>query len=271
MEGVKKHQSLIESSQWAVSLGCFDVVVAVCTLSSFRVAPREGHLERAKRVVGFLVAMKHGKIRYRTDRPDLSDLPKDGYDWGDTPYGKVEEAIPDATPEPKGDTVDTMTFVDANLMHDMLSGRAMGGTMHFVNQTLIDSTARKQNVVETSTYGSELAVARTGTEQIMDLRMTLRYMGVPVERSVMFGDNQSVIASTTVPHSQLSKRHSALSHPRVREAIAAQIMTCHHVPGEINPADILSKHWGYPQVWPILKAILFWQGDTMESFPDDME
>lgn len=82
----------------------------------------------------------------------------------------------------------------------------------------------------------------------------------------MFGDNQSVLQSTTVPHSKLNKRSLALSYHRVREAIAAQILSFHHLPGEINPADILSKHWGYQQVWPILKAMLFWQGDTMESF-----
>ena len=36
--------------------------------------------------------------------------------------------------------------------------------------------------------------------------------------------------------------------------------------GDINPADILSKHWGYQQVWPMLQALLFWQGDTMELY-----
>jgi hypothetical protein len=34
------------------------------------------------------------------------------------------------------------------------------------------------------------------------------------------------------------------------------------IPGDINPADILSKHWGYAQIWPQLKALLFWKGDT---------
>jgi hypothetical protein len=36
------------------------------------------------------------------------------------------------------------------------------------------------------------------------------------------------------------------------------------VRSEANPADILSKHWGYSQVWDLLKPILFWKGDTME-------
>jgi hypothetical protein len=37
-----------------------------------------------------------------------------------------------------------------------------------------------------------------------------------------------------------------------------------HLPGAINPADMLSKHWGYQQTWMVLQALLFWKGDTME-------
>ena len=41
----------------------------------------------------------------------------------------------------------------------------------------------------------------------------------------------------------------------------------HHIPGEINPADILSKHWGYSQIWSQLQAILFWRGNTGDLLP----
>jgi hypothetical protein len=38
-----------------------------------------------------------------------------------------------------------------------------------------------------------------------------------------------------------------------------------HIPGAENPVDILSKHWGYMDVWnPLLRACLFWKGDTLE-------
>jgi hypothetical protein len=29
----------------------------------------------------------------------------------------------------------------------------------------------------------------------------------------------------------------------------------------MNPADIVSKHWAYPQIWHIPKALLFYSGD----------
>jgi hypothetical protein len=48
----------------------------------------------------------------------------------------------------------------------------------------------------------------------------------------------------------------------VREAIAAGFLKFYHIRGESNPADILSKHWGFLDVWPLLKPLLFWKGDT---------
>ena len=38
----------------------------------------------------------------------------------------------------------------------------------------------------------------------------------------------------------------------------------HHLRSELTPADILSKHCGYQQVWLHLHPILFWQGDTAD-------
>jgi hypothetical protein len=53
-----------------------------------------------------------------------------------------------------------------------------------------------------------------------------------------------------------------LSYHRVRETIAAGMVGFYFIPGEHNPADILSKHWGYSQVWTWLHALLFWNEDT---------
>ena len=44
-DGINKYQSLIGVLQWAITLGRFDIATAVMTMSSFRVAPREGHLD----------------------------------------------------------------------------------------------------------------------------------------------------------------------------------------------------------------------------------
>ena len=73
----------------------------------------------------------------------------------------------------------------------------------------------------------------------------------------------------TIPQSKLKKRHNALSYHFVREVIAAGLLNFSHIPGECNPADILSKHWGYSNVWPMLKPLLFYEGDTSNIFEED--
>ena len=81
---------------------------------------------------------------------------------------------------------------------------------------------------------------------------------------MMFGDNESVVNTASIPHGKLHKRHNALSFHKVRSAIAAGILRFTHVVSKNNAADILSKHWDSASVWDCLKPLLFWQGDTAE-------
>jgi hypothetical protein len=52
----------------------------------------------------------------------------------------------------------------------------------------------------------------------------------------------------------------------VREAIAGKFIAFHWIDGSLNPADVLSKHWGRQAVWPLLQALPFWEGDTANLF-----
>jgi hypothetical protein len=261
--GIQQYQSLIGSLQWAISLGRFDIATAVMTLSSFRALPRRGHLERAKRICGYLHRMKNSTIRFRTHEPDYSDMPNAEHDWDASVYGDVAEELPYKAPEPLGKPVVLTHYVDANLYHNVLTGRSVTGVLHLINATPIDWYSKKQATVETATYGSEFVAARTCVEQIIDLRQTLRYLGVPViQKSQMFGDNKTVVDSATKIHAKLHKRHTALSFHRVREAIAAGFIAFNHIPGKRNPADVLTKHWSYSCVWSLLQPLLFWMGDT---------
>jgi hypothetical protein len=116
------------------------------------------------------------------------------------------------------------TYKDANLYHDMATGKAVMGIIHFLNGTPVEWYTRKQATVETATYGSEFTAAKSAIQQIAGLRLTLQYLGVKIETSsYMFGDNKSVVKSATLPQSQLGKRHHALAYHFTREAIAAKM------------------------------------------------
>ena len=47
------------------------------------------------------------------------------------------------------------------------------------------------------------------------------------------------------------------------------MVTFHHIPGECNAADILSKHWGHSQIHPTLRPLLFYQGNTFDLIEDE--
>ena len=270
LDDIKKFQSMIGALQWVVQIGRFDITTAVMTLSSFRTNPRVGHLDRCKRIYGYLSKMRNAAIRVRIGEPDYSALPTKEYDWEQSVYSGAEELIPHDIPRVLGKPVVMTTFVDANLYHDLITGRSVTGILHLFNQTVVDWFSKKQATVETATYGSEFVAACTAMEQIIDLRIQLRYLGVEVKGStLMFGDNESVVNSASIPHARLHKRHNALSFHRVHEGIAAGIAEFHHVRSGDNPADILSKQWGYAQSWSLLQPLLFWEGDTMELVKEE--
>ena len=261
-----KFQSLIGALQWTISLCRFDIANAVMSLSRFRAEPKIGHLDRSKRIVGYLAKAKQGAIRFRTGIPDHESIygeHPEVHDWMHTVYGSPTEELPNGMPPPKGKAVRTTTFKDANLMHDCVTGRSATGVLHFLNQTPIDWFSKRQGQVETATYGSEFVAARLAVEQIIDLRYTLRCLGVPLDGpSWLFGDNSAVVTSSTIPHSKLSKRWNALSYHRVREAIAAGFIRFHYIPSDQNPSDILTKPLDHATARPFTEPLLFWKGDT---------
>jgi hypothetical protein len=257
-EGISLYQSLIGAAQWVVSLGRFDIMTALVTMSQFRIAPRQGHLERLKQIYGYLRRFKTASLRVEVDPPDYSHMEQLQHDWSYSVYGDVEKLVPKDVPEPLGKPVILSHYCDANLCHDLITGRAVTGILHFVNGMVIDWYSKKQATVETATYGAEFVAARIAIDQIVDLRLFLRYMGIPIVGiSYLFGDNQSVFLSSTLLQSSLKKRHNALSYHRVREAIAAKIAGMFKIPTDKNYSDVVTKHWGHTKMWPTLKQLFF--------------
>jgi hypothetical protein len=270
-DDIQKYQSLIGSMQWLITLGRWDIQTAVMTLSSFRAKPRKGHLLRAKRIYSYIKKFKGFKIRFRIDEPDMSAFDNaTKLDWSRDVYEEFEEEIPHDAPKPYGKKVTLIHYFDANLMHDVLSGKSVTGCVHFANKTPIMWYSKKQATSETATYGSEFISGRTCIEQIVDLRNTFRYLGIPIHPiSYTFGDNESMINSSTFPHARLNKRHNILSFHYVRAMIARGFIAMHHVVSKSNVADIVTKHWGHSSVYHLLKPVFGHEGDTDELYEDD--
>ena len=257
---ISKFMCMIGQLQWAVTLGRCDILAHVMSMSRSRLARKVVNIQRMKRIYGYLSRTKHYALRFRTEEPNYMHLLELEYDWTRI-YGNVIELIPKDGLEPLGKSVTTTTFLDANLLHDLITGRSVTSVLHFFNLTPGDWYSKRQATVENATCGSEFVAAKTATEQIVDLRQTLRYLRVPIKSNAyMFGDNKSVVTSSTVPHSLLSKRHNIMSYHRVREASAAKILAFHWCDSSQNKSDILSKHWKFSKVYHIIRDLFDYQG-----------
>lgn len=117
--------------------------------------------------------------------------------------------------------------------------------------------SRRQNTVETSTFGSEFVALRIATELIESLRYKLLMFGVPIEGSAnVFCDNESVVKSSGVPESRLKKKHCSIAYHRVREAIAAGTLLVYYERSESNLADLLTKILTANKREPLVQALL---------------
>jgi Reverse transcriptase (RNA-dependent DNA polymerase) len=225
-EDSAKYRSIIGCCIWIIVLGRFDIAYATSAMSRFNMAPREGHLKAVKRILAYLKTFPKGTVIIDTSYPNHSEyLVDDLPNWKDF-YPDAEEEIPTDLPKSKGPKVQMTVYVDADHAHDLVTRRSITGILVMLNNTPIRWVSKHQNTVETSTYGSELIASRIATELIIEIRFMFRSLGVDLGGpALMLGDNMSVVLNTSVPSSVLKKKHNSIAYRRVREAIAAKILS----------------------------------------------
>jgi hypothetical protein len=106
-----------------------------------------------------------------------------------------------------------------------------------------DGSTGAQFFVGTQTQVCDIYGCKTDSEFLRTLQENVRLRGAPTK---------------------LHKRHTALSFHKVREAVASGLVIFTHIPGTLNVANILSKHWDYGTVWKLLRPLLFWKGDPAD-------
>jgi hypothetical protein len=145
-------------------------------------------------------------------------------------------------PTPLGNPVEIHCFVDADHAGNLVTRRSHTGIIIFLNRSPTLWYSKRQNTVESSTFGSEFVALRTAVELIIGLRYKLRMFGIPINGPAnVFCDNQGVVHNSTIPESTLTKKHNAICYRRVREAAAAEIVRIAKEDTKTNLADALTK------------------------------
>ncbi len=257
LEGHRYFQEIIGVLRWAVELGRIDILLETSLLSAFLASPREGHLEAAYHIFGYLKWNLSRKIAFDPAYPDIDQRRFTKHDWTDF-YRDAKEAIPPNAPPPRGKCVSTHCFVDANLAGDMAGRRSQTGILIFVNRAPIIWHSKRQNTVETSTFGSEIVAMKNAIELIEALRYKLRMFGVEIDGPTdIFCDNEAAVKNCSNPESTLKKKHHSIAYHRNREAVASETVRITKEKSETNLADLFTKVMGYNQREPIIDRIMY--------------
>jgi hypothetical protein len=227
--------------RWAVELGRIDIMTEVSCLSQHLCSPRVGHLDAVYSIFRYLqknMSKNPGRLGFdpvRVPTPkDVVDVPDEHLRHWEEFYPDAEDVLPPGMPEPLGN--------NANHAGNLATRRSHTGILIYVNNAPIVWFSKRQNTVESSSFGSEFVALRIVTDMISALLYKLRMMGIPVIGPArVYCDNKSVVTNATDPASVLNKRHNAICYHRVREAQAAGIIYVSWIPGQENLADLFTK------------------------------
>ena len=240
----KEYQHIIGVCQWLIVAGRFDLTHAVSSLSRFAAAPKEGHLELARRIFGYL--KKYPKRGYAINPAPLKldaeyEKVNVKLNFGNQ-YSYFTEEVDPRFPEPLFDEFDVHVFCDADHGHDQITGRSITGLFTVVGSTPTTWSSKRQSSVHTSTFGAEFTALKSAVEEAVMLRYHLRSMGIRVSKPTpIFVDNMSVVLNATNPGSTLNKKTVALSYHFVREHVANEVVEVRKIASTENFADPFTK------------------------------
>ena len=240
-DGVQRYQELIGVLRWAAELGHVDILLETAMLLTYMALPRKGHMEQVYHVFGYLKTHLKWRLFFDPQHPDIDERAFSSYKWYDF-YHDTKEQVPNDMPPPCRHAVSSHCFVDVDHASNTVTQRSQTEILIFLNQALIVWYSKRQNTVETSTFGSEFIAMRTAAEHIKALCYKLRMIGIPVEDPMnVFCDNEAVFKNTMIPESTLKKKHNSICYHRCREAVAARVMKVAKEGTLTNLADLFTK------------------------------
>ena len=132
-DGLQWYQELISYLFWAIKIIRVDILLETAILSNHLALPREGHLEQALHIVGYLNRRKKLRLLFDSGYPTTNEKLFKKYDWFNF-YWDAEEAIPPKMTEARGHGVVVTFFVDANHGGNLKDMKSQTGVLIFFNK-----------------------------------------------------------------------------------------------------------------------------------------
>ncbi|KAG9221992.1 hypothetical protein CCMSSC00406_0009200 [Pleurotus cornucopiae] len=210
----KPYDVIVGGLQFAVGATRPDMAYSVNVLSRYSRDPGPSHWKALMHVLGYVKGTLDMGITYRKDTKD-----------GMTP----------------------VTYVDTDLGMDLDTGRSTMGIITKMAGTPTFWMSKRQDAVALSTVEAEYISLSRGSQQAIWSFSFMSEIGYPQDLPMrLLNDNQGAVNICENPEYHARTKHIDLRHHRIRELVnpgarGVRQLSVDYLPGEDNPADILTK------------------------------
>ena len=198
-------------------LGRIDILLEINLHLQYMVSPRIGYMRQLINIFAYL--KQHTRL-WIVINPEWFEIdwipinneanPADSAMLLKLMYPDSEEPDPPNMPISLDESIQLTCFYDANHAGNAITRKSQTGIIIYANMTPIQWISKKQNTVESSTFGSEFIALKQATEIIKGLRYKLKMLGVPLEAPVrLMCDSQSVVMNSSLL-SRISSKEETL-------------------------------------------------------------
>ncbi|XP_059668768.1 secreted RxLR effector protein 161-like [Cornus florida] len=202
---IKKYRGMIGSLLY-LTASRPDIMFSVCLCARFQSCPKESHLNAVKRIFKYLNGTSNLGLWY-----------------------------------PRHTSFELVGFTDADFAGCKVDRKSTSGACHFIGQSLVSWSCKKQNSVALSTAEAKYVAACSCCVQILYIKQQLEDFGLFFNKIPIKCDNTSAIciSKNLIQHSKT--KHIEIRYHFLRDHVSKGDIELTFINTENQLADILTK------------------------------
>ena len=206
----QRYQSMVGSLLYLMIGTRPDIAFAVTKMAQFAANPSEDHLDRLKYICRYLVGSQDYCITYN----------------GASNKGLIH-------------------FTDSDWAADVIKRRSVTGYFGKIADGTISWVSHAQKTVALSSTEAEYMALSDCSRQVMWIKSLFSELGFMLEPLPICGDNQGSIFIASNPIQERRTKHIDIRYHFIRQKVEEGEVELFFVPGNTNPADLLTKNLGH--------------------------
>ncbi|XP_059638597.1 secreted RxLR effector protein 161-like [Cornus florida] len=202
---IKKYRGMIGSLLY-LTTSRPDIMFSVCLCARFQSCPKESHLNAVKRIFKYLNGTINLGLWY-----------------------------------PRHTSFELVGFTDADFADCKVNRKSTSGACHFIGQSLVSWSCKKQNSVALSTVEAEYVAAGSCCAQILYIKQQLEDFGLFFNKIPIKCDNTSAICISKNPIQHSKTKHIEIRYHFLWDYVSKGDIELMFINIENQLADILTK------------------------------